>query len=70
MPTVPITLEEYWKMALGVWEVSHSRGSTKKECEGCTNEFKKDGKEVPLFPLDYEDDCPRCGGKFRTTLPC
>lgn len=69
MPTVPMPLEKYWKIAMEIWGMSHSRGSAKKECVNCTNEFKKEGKEVPVFPPDYKGDCPRCGGEFRNTLP-
>lgn len=65
-----IEWERYRNLADEAWKASAKRGKCKKVCEVCTDEAKKEGKNAPLFPPNYEGNCPRCGGTMRICLPC
>jgi len=70
MPTVVlVSLEDYWRMAMDIWSLSHVRGSARTECSKCKQDFKAEKRGVPVFPPDYKDKCPRCGGELHGTLP-
>ena len=69
MPTKSMTWEQYFNVATQAWSAFNSRGKTKKECGSCLEEFRKERKDTPVFPLDYKGNCPRCGGEFHTVLP-
>ena len=66
---ITMTIEEYRKVADEVWKVP-GKYKGKKECEDCVEEAKNNGDErPPMFPSEYEGNCPRCGGRFRQVFP-
>ena len=55
--------------AKNAWKKSKAKGSVaKRKCPDCYREWEKNGRRKeerpPLFPPDFEEPCPACGGKF------
>lgn len=62
-------LTRAWKIAEEAWKNSkHRRSVTKRQCERCFEEWKRNGRKEeekpPFFPPDYEGKCPTCGSEL------
>jgi hypothetical protein len=58
-----------WQIAEEAWRKTRgNQGSAKRKCEKCFDNWDKDGSrpegKPPLFPPDFDGDCPDCGGKL------
>jgi hypothetical protein len=63
------TIQEALEIANVAWSTSCMMNCiSKRKCKKCHEEWIKNGKQPgekpPLFPPDYEGDCPVCSGKL------
>ena len=64
-----MTWDQYWVIAKTADKAARKRGNGRKECGSCADEAERSGEKCPLFPSNYQGNCPRCGGTFRHTVP-
>jgi len=59
-------MDECWVIARKAWKESRfKKCMSKKRCENCFRKWLDNGKlpeeKPPLFPPDYDNNCPLCG---------
>ena len=62
-------LEQAQEAADQAWAESKFKGkAAKRKCPKCFQDWAKKGRKIeekpPLFPPDYEGNCPVCGSNF------
>jgi len=67
-----MTLQDAQKLARKAWEATRWPNNCGVICEQCLKEWEGNGRDPknkpPLFPVDYPEECPMCGGKMRVSL--